>query len=101
MSSDTSEVITSVTETARPKRHVFRWVYLFAQAVFLLWVIVGAVSTSHPHINNCQGYVQACAEGYQAGRAIGVGLVIAMWVAFDIIVGGAYLIFRLTQKAGK
>jgi hypothetical protein len=36
----------SVTGTPRKKRHVFRWVFLAIQALFLIWIITGISGNS-------------------------------------------------------
>ncbi|WP_258939317.1 hypothetical protein [Actinomadura luteofluorescens] len=75
------------TEPARRKHRVFPWIFLAVQIGFLIWVIAGAQA------NDCNGD-QAC----EAGTTIGVGLIIALWVAADIILGLTYLVFRLFKR---
>jgi hypothetical protein len=86
------------TEMQQPpvkkKRHIFRWVFLAIQVLFLIWIISGVNSAS----DNCDGEVGAALDACQAGTAvgagIGVGIVIFLWAAVDIILGITYLIFR-------
>src|SRR3954469_12097256 len=82
------------TMQPKKKRHIFRWVFLAIQALFLIWIIAGAAGNS----NNCDGKVgdalDACQAGTAVGTGIGVALIIALWVAVDIILGITYLIFR-------
>jgi hypothetical protein len=78
----------------RRKRHVFRWVFLAIQALFIIWIISGVAGAS----DNCNGKVgdslDACQAGTAVGGTIGVALIIGLWVAVDIILGVGYLIFR-------
>jgi hypothetical protein len=86
------------TEMQQPpvkkQRHIFRWVFLAIQVLFLIWIISGVNSAS----DNCDGEVgtalDACQAGTAVGAGIGVGIVIFLWVAVDIILGITYLIFR-------
>jgi hypothetical protein len=88
-----SQTATAPTAT-RKKRHVFRWVFLAIQALFLIWIISGTSSAA----DNCDGQVGQALDACQAGTAIGAGIgvmvVIFLWVAVDVILGIGYLIFR-------
>jgi hypothetical protein len=103
----------------RRNRRVFMWVFLVIQVIFLVWIIAG-VATAHTgptHAQLVQGCYnhnwyplfksQAdCVKHYggalntagEAGTAIGVGLVIALWVAVDVILGISYGIYRLASR---
>ncbi|GAB3191617.1 hypothetical protein GCM10027261_02010 [Geodermatophilus arenarius] len=78
----------------KKKRHVFRWVFLAIQALFLIWIIGGASSAA----DNCDGQVgdalTACQAGTAVGAGIGVMVIVFLWVAVDVILGIGYLIFR-------
>jgi fatty acid desaturase len=80
--------------TQKKKRHVFRWVFLAIQALFLIWIIAGASSAG----DNCAGKtgdaLDACQAGTAVGAGIGITLIIFLWVAVDVILGITYLIFR-------
>ncbi|MEU3896409.1 hypothetical protein [Streptomyces sp. NPDC045251] len=39
-----------------------------------------------------------CEDASDAGTAIGVGLVIALWAAVDVILGLTYIVFRLARR---
>lgn len=74
----------------RRKRRIFPWIFLAIQILFLIWIIAGANSGG-----DCPpGREGAC----EAGTAIGVGLIIALWVAVDIILALTYLVFRLFRR---
>ncbi|MGW0424098.1 hypothetical protein [Streptomyces sp. NPDC003015] len=85
---------------ARKRRRIFPWVFLAVQALFVIWISVG-VNTAGDS-NDCSGLtgdaLQLCRDAGNAGTAIGVGLVIALWVAADVILGISYLVFRLSRK---
>ncbi|KAB2379003.1 MULTISPECIES: hypothetical protein [Actinomadura] len=79
-------------EVEPPKRRhrVFPWVFLGVQIIFLVWIITGANSGG-----DCPaGQQNAC----DAGTTIGVGLIIGLWVAVDIILALTYLMFRVFRK---
>jgi hypothetical protein len=88
-------------QAPRKRRRAFLWVFLAIQALFIIWIIVG-VATVHTGPTQAQ-LAQGCYNGNwyplfksqadcvqhyggalndaaTAGKAIGVGLVIAFWV---------------------
>src|ERR1700735_4980760 len=84
----------------RKRRRVFPWVFLAVQALFVIWVIAGAAS-GHGAAANChQQYLThaQCASASEAGTAIGVGIIIAFWVAVDVILGVCYGVWRLARR---
>lgn len=84
-------------ETETRKRHVFRWLFLVAQGLFLLWIVVGLAHTAHPA--SCGSLdAQTCNSATQVGRTIGVGVIVFFWVAFDVVVGGTYAVWRLVRR---
>jgi hypothetical protein len=85
----------------KKKRKVFFWFFLAAQILFLIWIIAGVHSGSHVSASNCNGLdTSTCQAAADTGTAIGAGLVIALWVAFDLIVGITYAIYRLVKSRG-
>lgn len=103
----------------RKKRRVFMWFFLVVQAIFIIWLIVGlaTVHTGPTHADLVAGcyhgawqplfksqadcvkhYGGALNDAGTAGKAIGVGLVIALWVAVDVILGVTYMIYRLATR---
>jgi hypothetical protein len=78
-------------ETKQHRKHrVFPWIFLAIQIIFLVWIILGANSGG-----DCpEGQEGAC----EAGTAIGIGLIIALWVAVDIILGLTYIVFRMFRR---
>ncbi|MFF3527196.1 hypothetical protein ACFYX5_11030 [Streptomyces rubiginosohelvolus] len=66
---------------------------------FLVWIITGANSNDHA---SCEGMVgdalTTCQNAGGVGTAVGVGLIIALWVAVDIILGITYGVYRLARR---
>lgn len=88
-----SEVNGTPAETpAKKRRHIFRWVFLAIQALYIIWIITGATSVSHQSCTNLSA--QACTAAKQVGGGIGVLLIVFLWLATDVILGVGYLIFR-------
>jgi hypothetical protein len=103
----------------RRKRRVFVWVFLALQALFLLWIIV-AVTTANTGpsqadlASGCYNhhwyplfasqadcvthYGNALNTAGQLGTGVGVALVIALWVAVDVILGVSYAVYRLSTR---
>lgn len=76
------------------KRRVFTWVILAVNALFLVWVIYGAVAGSGT-VHNCGALTQqTCNSAGHAGTAIGVVLVLALWAVVDVILGVLWLVTR-------
>lgn len=95
----------------RRKRRVFLWVFLGIQALFVVWLITGAVSTGNGHaeaVAYCHAHptqflpfsqcVSDYASGGKVGSAIGLGLIFVFWAIVDIILGVSYGIYRLARR---
>jgi hypothetical protein len=80
----------------KPYKPARVWPFLFSccQLAFLAWLIWGA--TRHAHVApDCTGLCKdAYTAGYNTGRWLACGVIIALWVAFDIIVGVTTYILR-------
>ncbi|WP_330239207.1 hypothetical protein [Streptomyces sp. NBC_00525] len=85
---------------ARKRHHrVFLWVFLAVQALFLAWIVAGVNGNDHPSCKGLAGdALRTCQDAGDAGTAIGVGLIIALWVAADIILGITYGVYRLARR---
>lgn len=83
----------------RKHHRIFLWIFLAVQALFLFWIIAGVNGNDHA---SCKGMVgdalTTCQGAGDAGTAIGVGLVIVLWVAVDIILGITYGVYRLARR---
>ncbi len=92
MSTQPNESATS--KPKKRKRHVFRWVFLAIQVLFLVWIIGGAGSA----VDNCAGEtgqaLEACEAGTAVGAGIGVFLILFLWMMVDVILGVGYFIMR-------
>lgn len=66
-----------------PRFRIFTWVILAVNVIFLIWIIDGIATRPDP--------TSAAAN---VGTAIGVGLVIGLWVAADVILGILWLITK-------
>ena len=80
---------------------MFLWVFLAVQILFLVWVIWGA-STASGTPEACRGRtgddLRLCNDASDVGTTIGVGLVIALWAAVDVILGFTYLVYRHASR---
>jgi hypothetical protein len=81
------------------------WVFMVVQVLFLIWVIAGAVSAhngipAYCHQGNHSQYigVKGCTSASEAGTAIGIGLVIVLWMVVDVILGISYGVYRLATR---
>jgi hypothetical protein len=69
-------------------------VFLAVQALFLVWIIAGAASSSSASCAGLTGSaLQTCRDAGHVGTAIGVGLIIFLWAAVDVILGVGFLVF--------
>ncbi|MFE9781829.1 hypothetical protein ACFYPA_27160 [Streptomyces sp. NPDC005775] len=87
------------TRNSRKHHRIFLWIFLAVQALFLFWIIAGANGNDH---DSCKGMVgdalTTCQNAGDVGTTIGVGLVIALWVAVDLILGITYGVYRLARR---
>ncbi|MFE5806073.1 hypothetical protein [Streptomyces sp. NPDC056491] len=85
----------------RKPRRIFLWVFLAVQALFVVWVVTG-LNNADDLPGSCAGLtgdsLQLCKDGGEIGTAIGIGLVIALWAAVDIILTTTYGIYRLSRR---
>jgi hypothetical protein len=65
------------------------YIVLLFNLAMLAWIIGGTASAAKDA--NC-GTDEACQAGTAVGTAIGVGLIIALWVAGDVILGIIWLV---------
>jgi hypothetical protein len=80
-----------------PKWRVFRWLFLAIQGGFVAWIITGLIDPSSSHAQKACGtdlFAQACKDGYSVGRGVAVAIIVAIWVAVDVILGMTYLVWR-------
>ena len=78
-----------------PRFRIFTWIILAINALFLVWIIVGAASRPAATNTTCNSLdLQTCQAASDVGTAIGVGLIIGLWVAADVILGILWLITK-------
>ena len=107
-------------EAPRKRNRVFLWVFLGIQALFILWLVTG-LATTHAGATQAQlaqgcynhhwwplfksqadcvqHYGGALTDAGDVGKALGAGLIIAFWVAVDVILGIGYGIYKLARRA--
>ncbi|MDI3403839.1 hypothetical protein [Streptomyces cavernicola] len=85
-------------EKPRKRRRVFLWVFLAIQLLFLVWVITGAASAGGTPEDCGSLDTTTCNEAENFGTALGVGLIIALWAAADVILGITYAVYRLSRR---
>jgi hypothetical protein len=89
------------TPAPRKRRRVFLWIFLAVQILFLIWVITGIASGSGTP-DSCQGMtgdaLKTCKDAGDVGTTIGVGLIIGLWAAVDVILGFTYVVYRLASR---
>ncbi|MFG3410464.1 hypothetical protein [Streptomyces sp. NPDC048142] len=65
----------------------------------MIWIIAGVSATSGDP--SCEGLtgdaLELCRDAGDVGTAIGVGLIIVLWAAIDVILGITYGIYRLSR----
>lgn len=84
----------------RKRRRVFMWVFLAIQVLFIVWLI-GGISNGHTAAANCHDQFlthKECADATDAGTAIGVGLVMALWCVVDFLSFVTWLVVRLSRR---
>jgi hypothetical protein len=75
-----------------PPWRIMTYVVLLFNLIMLIWVIAGAASGSGQPTDCGTLDAQTCNDAQNVGTAIGVGLLIGLWVAGDIILGILWLV---------
>lgn len=76
------------------KIRIFTWIILAINVLFLVWAIAAGVSGSG-NASNCGTLdQQTCNDAAHAGTAIGIGLLIFLCAAVDVILGIIWLVTR-------
>ncbi|HWG02604.1 MAG TPA: hypothetical protein VG164_12260 [Trebonia sp.] len=114
------QITAAAGKPPKKKRRVFLWVFLIIQALFIIWIITGvasnpggpstAVQAAHQCANggwqglfksqaDCQvHYAHALNDATDAGKGIGVALIVVFWCVVDFLTGITYLIYRLARR---
>jgi len=78
--------------------HVGMWLFLLLQVLFVVWII-SAIAQGAGAPTDCHGLdTKSCNDAESAGTAIGVGLVVALWVAVDVITGMVWLVVHFARR---
>jgi hypothetical protein len=77
-----------------PRFRVFTWIILAINVLFLIWIITGIASNNSTAADCGSLDRAACEAAENVGTAIGVGLIVGLWVAADVILGVLWLITR-------
>lgn len=85
----------------RKSRRIFLWVFLALQVLFIVWIITGSAGSSGTPADCGTLDSKTCNDAEQVGTAIGVGIIIALWAATDIILGICYAVYRLARKGSQ
>lgn len=83
------------------RRRVFWSLYAAAQVAFVAWIIYVYVTGSHSS-RDCISVLgsRTCHGVTHAARDTAMAIIVAIWVAFDVIVGSTYTVYRLaTDRA--
>lgn len=85
----------------KKRRRIFLWFFLVIQTLFVVMLITGVNA-----VNNGPGDCgtldpASCKDAHAAGATIGVGLLITLWMATDVILGFTYLVYRLASRTGR
>lgn len=80
----------------RPHWRKMTWAVLIFNVLMLIWLIAGVASATHnPQCAHTAVLgAKACQNATDAGAGIGAGIVIALWVAGDVILGVLWLVTR-------
>lgn len=85
-------------DSPRKRHRIFLWIFLAVQVIFLIWVIFGIASGAGDPVECGTLTTAECNDASDVGTAIGVGILIAIWAAVDIILGFSYAIYRLGRR---
>ena len=87
-------------EPVKPKkrRRVFLWVFLAVQALFIAWIIGGAVSANGTPADCGTLDADTCNTAANAGAAIGVFIIIVLWCLADFLLAVGYVIYRVAKR---
>lgn len=102
----------------RKKRRVFLWVFLAIQAIFIVWIVAGAAtSTAAPasqvasfcghhgwwplyksYADCLSSYGRTLNDAGNAGKGLGIAAIVIFWCVVDFLVGFGYVVYRLARR---
>lgn len=106
------------------RRHLFLYFFLAVQVLFLAWIIAGLGATSGSGAEAHAQAVRDCAgDGWKylyksytdcvtrlgndystasdAGKSVGAGLIIGLWIAFDVVILLVRVVVLLSRRGNK
>ena len=103
----------------RKKRRVFMWVFFAIQALFIIWLVTGLISTGHTApstgelLKECKQFAdlykthaqcmrdqsQLDSDASGTGRGLGAALIVIIWIVVDFFLGLGYGIYRLATRS--
>ena len=98
MATHASTDTTDPTTTTRKRRRIFLWVFLAVQVLFILWIITGAASGNGQPTDCGSLSAKTCNDASDAGTAIGVAVIVMLWMVADFLLGVGYVIYRLAKR---
>lgn len=91
-----TDTIERTESPPKKRKRIFLWVFLAVQLIFIIWIATGANSAQS---TSCSGLsAQDCQNAKDVGTTIGVGLIIFLWAAVDVILGLTYGVYRLARR---
>lgn len=86
------------TEPKKPKR-IFMWIFLAIQGIFLFWLIFGITTFGDAPADDCGTLdAQTCQDAADVGTTIGIGIILALWAAVDVILGVTWAIIHWARR---
>lgn len=83
---------TGAKEKGFIRRHLFLWFFLAVQAMFIAWLATGIGG-------NADAMAGPNGDAAQVGTAIGAGLIFALWVGVDVILGiGRFVVVTARRR---
>jgi hypothetical protein len=79
----------------RKRRRVFMWFFIAVQVIFLVWIIVGVATAPGDPVCEVNADCQSEIDG---AAAIGVGMILVLWTAVDLILGIIHIIIRASRS---
>ena len=80
------------------RRNLFVYFFMAVQVLFLVWIITAGHSAANDIHHTASNGDRAAKE---VGTTIGIGLVVGLWVATDVILGIGRFVVLFSRRSGK